>query len=150
MQLVALCQQGWCERRFQQCKALADALARPTSKREVRVVRVLIRTPEEGEPLGVEAFGILPQRRIATLTPILATIGCTTPTATPGPQVVRYGEDEATPQEGSADGEKDPGCGTHRVTSSVLLCHLSAWKMKPSTMASATAPPPSRMSPLAG
>jgi hypothetical protein len=134
---------------FQQCKALADALVRLTSKRQVRVVRVLVRTPG-GEPLGVEAFGILPLRRIATLPRILATIDCFALTAPPGPHVVNYGEDQATPQEGRADKEKDPGFGTHRVTSSVLLCHLSAWKMKPSTMDSATAPPPSRMSPLAG
>jgi hypothetical protein len=124
MQLVALCQQGWCERCFQKCKALADALARPTSKREVHVVRALIRTPED-EPLRFEAFGILPQRRIATLTSILATVGCTAPTATPDPQVVRYGECEAAPQEDRADNEHDQGFGTHRVTSSLLLRHLS-------------------------
>ncbi len=90
------------------------------------------------------------QRRIVILTRIPATTDCFALTAPPGPHVVRYGEGEPAPQESGADKEKDPGSGTHRVTSSLLLCHLSAWKAKPSTMDSATAPPPSRMSPLAG
>src|SRR5215207_7429992 len=64
VQLAALIQQGQYERRFHQGEALADALTRPTTEREVRIVwspgRAL-----KGEPVGIEAFGVLPQRRIA-------------------------------------------------------------------------------------
>src|SRR5215213_244873 len=64
VQLVALRQQGEHERRLHQREALADALAWPASKWEVGVARSGVRT-FGGEPIGVEALGVLPQRRIS-------------------------------------------------------------------------------------
>jgi hypothetical protein len=70
--------------------------------------------------------------------------------ASPSPQVVQYREDEAAPQEDSADEEHDPCSGTHRLTSPLLLRHLSDWKTKLSPMTRTHTPPPRTRSPLAG
>jgi hypothetical protein len=72
------------------------------------------------------------------------------PRAPPSPQVVQYREDEPAPQEDSADEEHDPCSGTHRLTSSLFLRHLSDWKMKAIPMTRTHTPPPKTRSPLAG
>ena len=62
-QLAALREQGQDEHRFHQREAPADAWARSAPEREVRAVWAPGRT-FGGEPVGVEAFRVLPYGRM--------------------------------------------------------------------------------------
>ena len=64
VELAALGRQGEDERRLHQGGAFADALAWPAAEREVGVGRPGGKT-FGGEPIGVEALRVLPQRKIA-------------------------------------------------------------------------------------